>query len=122
MNWFARPVPHAGDDWIVAFASHNQNYLYNLTKGRRIRVPDRSDAVSTPDGRYLTVPSYYTADSTTRFSPLAPMLDALERSEDADGLEPAFVHDHPAMRSVYYQSTALVSALNTFCGSLARPF
>ena len=110
VNWFARPVPHAGDDWIVAFASHNQNYLYNLTKGRRIRIPDRSDAVATPDGRYLTVPSYYTADSTTRFYPLAPMLDALERSEDADGLEPAFVHDHPAMRRVYYQSTALVSA------------
>ncbi len=56
VNWFARPVPHDGDDWIIAFASHDQNYLYNLSEDRRVMIPDRSDAVATPDGRYMTVP------------------------------------------------------------------
>ena len=59
VNWFARPVPHDGEEWLVAFASQNQNYLYDLSNGRRIAIPDRSDAVATPDGRYMTVPSYY---------------------------------------------------------------
>ena len=48
VNWFARPVPHAGDDRIIAFASHDQNYLYNLTAGSRVPIPDRSDAVADP--------------------------------------------------------------------------
>lgn len=109
VNWFARPVPHDGDEWIIAFASHDQNYLYDLTNGARVRIPDRSDAVATPDGRYMTVPSYYTPDSTVRFYPVDPMLDALRSGEDAHDLEPAFVHDHPSMSRVYYQSTALVS-------------
>jgi len=50
--WFASPLPNG--DWIVGFASHNQNYLYNLTTGNKIKIPDRSDAVATPDGRYMT--------------------------------------------------------------------
>ncbi len=50
-------VPNERGDWMVAFASHVQNYLYNLTTGRKIKIPDRSDAVATPDGRYLPVPS-----------------------------------------------------------------
>lgn len=109
VNWFARPVPHDGEEWLVAFASHDQNYLYDLSNGRRIAIPDRSDAVATPDGRYMTVPSYYTPDSTVRFYPVEPMLDALDRGEDVADLEPAFVQDHPALERVYYQSTALVS-------------
>ena len=117
VNWFARPVPHDGDDWIVGFASHDQNYLYNLSTDRRIAIPDRSDAVATPDGRYMTVPSYYTADSNTRFYPVAPMLAALEAGRDATDLEPAFIHDHPAMHRVYYQSTAIVSEVDTDSGS-----
>ncbi|MGH9319788.1 MAG: hypothetical protein ACRD3V_07845 [Vicinamibacteria bacterium] len=60
VNWFARPVPNPDGRWIVGFASHDQNYLYDLSRGRRIRIPDRSDAVATPDGRYGTVPSHYT--------------------------------------------------------------
>ncbi len=117
MNWFARPVPHDGEDWIIAFASHDQNYLYNLSTDRRVRIPDRSDAVATPDGRYMTVPSNYTPDSNTRFYPLAPMLDALADGRDADDVEPAFIHDHPSMHRVYYQSTALVSEVDTDSGS-----
>ncbi len=109
VNWFARPVPHDGDDWIIAFASHSQNYIYNLTTDRRVQIPDRSDAVATPDGRYMTVPSYYTSDSNIRFYPVAPMLEALEEGRDVPDLEPAFIHDHPALHRVYYQSTALVS-------------
>ena len=109
VNWFARPVPHAGDDRIIAFASHDQNYLYNLTDGSRVPIPDRSDAVATPDGRYMTVPSYYTPDSTVRFYPVEPMLDRLTRGEDATDIEPAFIHDHPAMARVYYQSAGVVS-------------
>jgi hypothetical protein len=117
VNWFARPVPHDGEDWIIAFASHDQNYLYNLSTDRRVRIPDRSDAVATPDGRYMTVPSNYTPDSNTRFYPLAPMLDALADGRDADDVEPAFIHDHPSMHRVYYQSTALVSEVDTDSGS-----
>lgn len=113
VNWFARPVPHDGSDWIIAFASHDENYIYNLTTDRRVRIPDRSDAVATPDGRYMTVPSYYTSDSNIRFYPVAPMLTALEEGRDVADLEPAFVHDHPALHRVYYQSTALVSETET---------
>ncbi len=116
VNWFARPVPHRGDDRIIAFASHDQNYLYNLSTDRRVRIPDRSDAVATPDGRYMTVPSYYTPDSNTRFYPVLPLLRALEEGRDADDVEPAFVHEHPAMKQVYYQSTAVLSEVDTDSG------
>jgi hypothetical protein len=109
VNWFARPVAHSGRDHLVAFASHNQNYLYNLTNGVRVQIPDRSDAVATPDGRYMTVPSSYTSDSTVRFYPVAPMLEHLARGEDALDIEAAFIHDHPEMTQTYYQSTALLS-------------
>lgn len=113
VNWFARPVPHDGDDWIIAFASHDQNYIYNLTTDQRVQIPDRSDAVATPDGRYMTVPSNYTPDSNTRFYPVAPMLDALREGRDIADLEPAFIHDHSAMKRVYYQSTSLLSEIDT---------
>ena len=116
VNWFARPVPHAGPEWLIAFASHDQNYLYDLTNGRRIRIPDRSDAVATPDGKYMTVPSFYTADANTRFYPIAPMLDALERGQDIPDLEPAFIDQHPSMSRVYYQSTAYLGADTTASG------
>ena len=116
VNWFARPVVHPGDDWIIAFASHDQNYIYNLTTDKRVAIPDRSDAVATPDGRYMTVPSYYTPDSNTRFYPVEPMLAALEEGRDVVDLEPAFIHDHPAMHRVYYQSTSVVSAVDTDSG------
>jgi len=116
VNWFARPVAHPGDDWIVAFASHDQNYLYNLTEDERVAIPDRSDAVATPDGRYMTVPSYYTPDSNTRFYPVEPMLEALSVGRDIADLEPAFIHDHPAMHRVYYQSTSLVREVDTDSG------
>lgn len=116
VNWFARPVMHDGDDWIIAFASHDQNYIYNLTTDERVAIPDRSDAVATPDGRYMTVPSYYTPDSNTRFYPVAPMLEALEEGRDVADLEPAFIHEHPAMKRVYYQSTALVGEVDTDSG------
>jgi hypothetical protein len=34
VNWFARPVPNPDGRWIVGFATHDQNYLYDLTRGR----------------------------------------------------------------------------------------
>jgi len=58
INWFARPVPNPKNDYIIGFASHNQNYLYNLSNGKRVAIPDKSDAVATPDGRFITVPSH----------------------------------------------------------------
>ena len=116
VNWFARPVAHPGDDWIVAFATHDQNYIYNLTTDERVAIPDRSDAVATPDGRYMTVPSYYTSDSNTRFYSVAPMLAALAEGRDVADMEPAFIHDHPAMHRVYYQSTAVVGEVDTDSG------
>ncbi|MDA1102247.1 MAG: hypothetical protein O2956_01435, partial [Gemmatimonadetes bacterium] len=103
-------------DWIIAFASHNQNYLYNLTTDQRVQIPDRSDAVATPDGRYMTVPSNYTPDSNTRFYPVAPMLEALAEGRDIADLEPVFIHDHPSMHRVYYQSTSLLSEVDTDSG------
>ncbi|MEM7414985.1 MAG: hypothetical protein AAF389_05765 [Gemmatimonadota bacterium] len=116
VNWFARPVLHDGDDFIIAFASHDQNYLYNLSTDSRVKIPDRSDAVATPDGRYMTVPSYYTPDSNTRFYDVQPMLDALAAGRDVDTMEPVFIHEHPAMSRVYYQSTALLSEVDTDSG------
>jgi hypothetical protein len=44
------------------------------------------------------------------------MLERLERKENATDLEPAFIHDHPAMSQVYYQSTAVVSEETTADG------
>jgi hypothetical protein len=117
VNWFARPVFHGGDDWIIAFASHDQNYIYNLSTDRRVMIPDRSDAVATPDGRYMTVPSSYTPDSSVRFYPVAPMLEALSEGRDIADLAPAFIHEHPSMEHVYYQSTALISQTETVVGS-----
>lgn len=117
VNWFARPVLHDGSDFIIAFASHDQNYLYNLSTDERVQIPDRSDAVATPDGRYMTVPSNYTPDSTTRFYDVEPMLAALESDTDIADLEPVFVHDRPDMKRVYYQSTARVSEVDTDSGT-----
>lgn len=109
VNWFARPVPNEAGNWIIAFASHNQNYLYDLSHGRRIKIPDRSDAVATPDGRFMTVPSNYTPDDYIRFYDARLLLDHLERGEDADTVPPVFIHEHEDLRKVYYQSTGIVS-------------
>ncbi len=109
VNWFARPVPNDAADWIIAFASHEQNYLYNLSTGRRIKIPDRSDAVATPDGRFMTVPSNYTPDQYIRFYDAHALLEHLERGADADALPPVFIHEHADLRKVYYQSTGIVS-------------
>lgn len=117
VNWFARPLLHDGSDFIIAFASHDQNYLYNLSTDERVEIPDRSDAVATPDGRYMTVPSNYTADSTTRFYEVEPMLAALEAGNDIGDLAPTFVHNRSDMKRVYYQSTALVSVDDTDSGT-----
>lgn len=104
INWFARPVPNPDNDWIVAYAMHNQNYLYNLSNGQRIKIPDKSDAVATPDGRYMTVPSYYTPDGYVRIYDNEVLLDKLKKGEDADDLEPVFIHEHGGVKQVFYQS------------------
>jgi hypothetical protein len=109
VNWFARPVPHAGGHKVVAFASHNLNYLYDLTSGRRIRIPDRSDAVATPDGLYMTVPSHYTSDHTVKFYDLETLLARLDAGRDADDVAPVFSHDSPDVYDVYYQSVGVFS-------------
>ena len=79
VNWFARPVPNPEGHWIVAYGSHNLNYLYDLTTGYRVRIPNESDAVATPDGHYMTVPSHYTATDTVNFYDLPTLLDRLAR-------------------------------------------
>lgn len=104
INWFSRPVPNADGHWIVGYAMHDQNYLYDLTAGKRVRIPDKSDAVATPDGKYMTVPSYYTPDGFVRFYDTSVLLDHLERGADASGVEPVFVHEHEGLREVFYQS------------------
>jgi hypothetical protein len=110
VNWFARPVPNPRGHWIVGFASHNQNYLYDLTTGRRIRIPDRSDAVATPDGRYITVPSHYTSTRSVNFYDAEPLLGRLEMSVDAADVAPVFAHEDPDVADVYYQSVGIVSS------------
>lgn len=106
INWFARPVPNPAGDWIIAYAMHDKNYMYNLTNGARIRIPDKSDAVATPDGRFMTVPSFYTPDGYVRFYDNAVLLEHLLRGEDADDVEPVYIHKHEALKRVFYQSLA----------------
>ena len=107
VNWFARPVPNAKGDWIVAVASHNLNYLYNLTTGVRVRIPDKSDAVATPDGRYITVPSHYTAANTVSFYDAATLLERLAAGRDAADVSAAYEHRHADVHDVYYQSVGV---------------
>jgi hypothetical protein len=104
INWFARPVPNPGNHWIIGYAMHDQNYLYDLTTGKRVRIPDKSDAVATPDGKYMTVPSYYTPDGFVRFYDTSELLAHLERGMDASAVEPVFIHEHEGLREVFYQS------------------
>ena len=110
VNWFARPVPNAMGDWIVAVASHNLNYLYNLTTGVRVRIPDKSDAVATPDGRYVTVPSHYTAANTISFYDAATLLERLAAGRDAADVPAAYEHRHADVHDVYYQSVGVLSS------------
>lgn len=110
VNWFARPVPNPQGHWIVAYASHNENYLYDLTDGRRVRIPDKSDAVATPDGKYMTVPSHYTATNTINFYDLPALLERLDRGESAADVAPVFAHKDPDVHDVYYQSVGVVSS------------
>ena len=109
MNWFARPVPNPEGRWIVAFASHDQNYLYDLSRGRRVKVPDKSDAVATPDGRYITVPSHYTPNHTVNFYDAATLLARLDEGKDALDVKPAFAHEGADVSDHYYQSVGVVS-------------
>jgi hypothetical protein len=109
VNWFARPVPNPQGHWIVAFASHNLNYLYDLTSGARIRIPDKSDGVATPDGRFMTVPSHYTATATVNFYDLPTLLDRLSAGKDAADVPPVFAHQHADLGDAYYQSVGVVS-------------
>jgi hypothetical protein len=110
VNWFARPVPMTDGRHIVAFASHDQNYLYDLTRGRRVKIPDKSDAVATPDGRYVTVPSHYTAAKTVNFYEAKTLLARLDESRDALDVKPAFAHNDADVEDVYYQSVGIVSS------------
>lgn len=110
VNWFARPVPNARGQRIVAVASHDLNYLYNLTTGVRVRIPDKSDAVATPDGRYITVPSHYTASNSINFYDAATLLARLDAKQDASDVRAAYEHRHADVHDVYYQSVGVVSS------------
>ncbi|MDG2377175.1 MAG: hypothetical protein P8M18_12590, partial [Woeseiaceae bacterium] len=114
INWFARPVPNPDGHWMVAYAMHDLNYLYDLTTGRRIRIPDKSDAVATPDGKYMTVPGEYTSDNYPRFYDNTVLLEHLERGADGSGVEPVFIHEHDGLKNSFYQSLGtLESTPNT---------
>jgi hypothetical protein len=113
VNWFARPVPNPKGQRIVAVATHNVNYLYNLTTGTRIRIPDKADAVATPDGRYLTVPSHYTAANSVSFYDAATLLARLDAGLDASDVPAVYEHRHPNVHDVYYQSVGVVAQSGT---------
>ena len=65
--------------------------------------------MATPDGRYITVSSHYTATDTVNFYDLPTLLDRLARGEDAADVPPVFAHRHPDVADVYYQSVGVVS-------------
>ncbi|MBP7777636.1 MAG: hypothetical protein KA371_10940 [Acidobacteria bacterium] len=109
VNWFARPVPNAAGHRIVAVASHNLNYLYDLTTGARVRIPDTSDAVATPDGRFITVPSHYTTTHTVNFYDAATLLGRLAAGKDASDVAPVYAHQHADVYDVFYQSVGVLS-------------
>lgn len=109
VNWFARPVPNPAGHHIVAVASHNLNYLYDLTTGGRVRIPDTSDAVATPDGRFITVPSHYTSTHTVNFYDAATLLARLAAGRDAADVPPVYAHAHADVYDVYYQSVGVLS-------------
>lgn len=109
VNWFARPVPNPQGRRIVAFASHNANYLYDLSGQRRVRIPDRADAVATPDGRFMTVPSHYTDTHTINFYDLPTLLQRLARGQPALDVPPVFAHSDEDVYDVFYQSVGLLS-------------
>lgn len=113
VNWFARPVPTMDRRLVVGFASHDQNYLYDLTRGRRVKIPDKSDAVATPDGRYVTVPSHYTATGTVNFYDARILLTRLDEGRDALDVAPAYAHKDPDVADVYYQSVGVLSNRQT---------
>lgn len=78
VNWLAQPVPDAEGHWVVGVTSHGKNHLYDLTTGKRLRIPGRSDAVATPDGLYVTLPPLHgEPDNTLRFYPASSMLAGL---------------------------------------------
>ncbi|HTM32072.1 MAG TPA: hypothetical protein VL263_12250 [Vicinamibacterales bacterium] len=110
VNWFARPVPNPDGRYVVGFASHDQNFLYDLTRGRRVAIPDKSDAVATPDGRYVTVPSHYTATKTVNFYDARALLARLDEGRSAVDVKPAFAHADADVEDVYYQSIGLLSS------------
>jgi hypothetical protein len=117
VNWFARPVPNPEGRYVVGFASHDQNYLYDLTRGRRIAIPDKSDAVATPDGRYVTVPSHYTTAKTVNFYDARTLLSRLDEGRSAVDVKPAFAHADADVEDVYYQSVAVLSSSREGDGS-----
>lgn len=117
VNWFARPVPNPDGRHIVGFASHDQNYLYDLTRGRRIRIPDKSDAVATPDGRYITVPSHYTATKTVNFYDARTLLSRLDEGRDAADVPATFAHADADVEDVYYQSVGVLSTTRSTASS-----
>jgi hypothetical protein len=110
INWFARPVPNPDGHWMVGYAMHDQNYLYDLTTGKRVRIPDKSDAVATPDGKYMTVPSFYTPDGYVRFYDTAELLGHLDQGTDASDAKPVFIHEHEGLKQVFYQSLGHVES------------
>jgi len=118
INWFARPVPNPMGHWMVGYAMHDQNYLYDLTTGKRVMIPDKSDAVATPDGKYMTVPSFYTSDGFVRFYDTSVLLDYLDRDIDASSVDPVFIHEHEGMREVFYQSMGMLSQEQTSDGEV----
>lgn len=114
INWFARPVPNPNGHWMVGYAMHDLNYLYDLTTGKRIRIPDKSDAVATPDGKYMTVPGEYTTDNYPRFYDNTVLLRHLKQGTDASDVEPVFIHEHNGLKNSFYQSLGtLESTPNT---------
>jgi hypothetical protein len=78
VNWLAQPVPDAKGHRVVGVTSLGKNQLYDLTAGKRLRIPGKSDAVATPDGLYVTLPPRHgEPDNTLRFYPALPMLESL---------------------------------------------
>jgi hypothetical protein len=66
--------------------------------------------VATPDGKYVTVPSHYTAANTVNFYDAATLLQRLEAGQDAADVPAVFAHRHADVHDVYYQSVGTLSS------------
>src|ERR1700734_2690433 len=74
VTWYARPIVNKDLPWLIGFSGGNRekidferNQAIGVATGRMMEIPGRADAVTTPDGRFFTVPPFYSQDKGNTF-------------------------------------------------------